>query len=812
MAKSKLIKAELQDLSPELQELATDKAGCFYKYESRDYAGSKIYAELLKKYTNDGNRFLFSEDFPESGILSACQGLAALVSTVESLGAKGEKQKETIDALINELLTETASGSGYCITPAPYAIKGNFFSKHVYIDSATWIISALLGVLRLHINGKHKLDDARLDKIIDLYKFTLSSINKSFISKEDSPRPFKHGWNFTDGCDEPSLYFTFAVSEILIDMLTTFENVIRVADIKLIQGRIVEELDKGSLLTSQRYLTQKDRIDEALSATLSEDYTGDGDALATFREFSADEKALILEVFQKSRFIEEQCEDHLIKLEKNSIEVQRELDIFKRINDGLAPYDSGSQYMLLEDNCKKSARNVWELTGKRLSEEFYSADLSTVISRSTIEASVSSDAVFNVIFAINTIINSGLDEDLEDRINYFTFNGSAEYNNSIEEYDNMRDTLRLAYENCYQFYTYLRKSNKEYKVNEYTLNFDESFSKKEYADITNDMRRARIRIFSLMPLVVRTKTTIGEFLIQYPQYDMILFLEQILKHRCWDKENASYQWIWETNGYSASSNYYFISALAAFYEYYENYENSFIKNANSNKSAKKAIEERYHKSLLERGKAADKDISEFEAQKARIEELEAETERLRAQVQGYRDDPLRSALTGFVSGIIKETVIDILAAELSAEAQKILAATKDNVTSRAQSFSERNDGSAPTISDWDSKDAAAEERTPFEKGMGELLIALLAGHLGEVLYSTKPTNDERESSLGSIHTYTKYLTKDIHQALRYYMRGIADRHRSDYVANGGESMLPPSEYRLLDQLIRERQTKKGEDN
>ena len=189
MAKSKLIKAELQDLSPELQELATDKAGCFYKYESRDYAGSKIYAELLKKYTNDGNRFLFSEDFPESGILSACQGLAALVSTVESLGAKGEKQKETIDALINELLTETAAGSGYCITPAPYAIKGNFFSKHVYIDSATWIISALLGVLRLHINGKHKLDEI-LENKEEMSAFVLETLKvkekELFVSIKDA--------------------------------------------------------------------------------------------------------------------------------------------------------------------------------------------------------------------------------------------------------------------------------------------------------------------------------------------------------------------------------------------------------------------------------------------------------------------------------------------------------------------------------------------------------------------------------------------------------------------------------------------------
>ena len=88
----------------------------------------------------------------------------------------------------------------------------------------------------------------------------------------------------------------------------------------------------------------------------------------------------------------------------------------------------------------------------------------------------------------------------------------------------MRDTIRLAYDNCYQYLMKLKKENKEYKIVEYNLNFDESFSKQ--AKNIKDIRKEHIRVFSLMPLMIRTKTTIGEFLIRYPQYDMMIYPDQ----------------------------------------------------------------------------------------------------------------------------------------------------------------------------------------------------------------------------------------------------------------------------------------------
>lgn len=803
--RTRIVKTELQDLSNELQELAVGKQECFYQYRPREYAGARIYKELLGKYNSDGKKIVFSEELRESGLLSVCQGLSSFISVIEKLEVASKDQAVLLNELIDELLRIAEPTPGkYVIDASPYLVGAEIFNEHVYVDGATWVLSSILGLVRLNVAGKYEFSDDHRERLIALYNYCLGKINSSYISANDKltlVNKFNSGWNFTDGCEEPSIYFTFAVSEVLIDILTTFENVIRTADVALVQEKIVQTLDTYRLLESDKYIRNKDRIDEALAAAFADnEIEGTGNALDTFYEFSDEEKLLIGEIYQKSRFIEEQCSSNLKKMAQNTKAIQKEIEMFYLLNGGKAPYEEGSPYMILEDHCKQCARKIWDLTQDDLALSFYSSNFSTKVEESTIESSVSSDAVFNVIFAINTIINAGLDEDIEDRINYYTVNGSEDYNTAISQYDNMRDVLRLAYDNCYQFFAYLKKNNKEYKINEYTLNFDESFVR--HAQVVRDLRKSRIRVFSLMPLLVRTKTTIGEFLIQYPQYDMMLFLEQILKYRCWDSQNGKYLWIWENDAYSASSNYYFISALASFYDYYNKYESVFLKNANNNKEARRDIEKKYHKSLEEKGKAVDKDLSEFESQVQRIAELEREVSELHDEIQSYRNDPLRSALSGFIAGVMKETIIEILSDQISKETQKILDSAKDRMAARVESF-----GRNPEITEWET--VPTDSRSAFEKSMSDMIIAMLAEQMGEAVYSVKPTAAERESGMDKIGSLVKRTGKDLRQAARYYLSGIVRNGQSDFVANRGESTLPGGDHRFLRQIIEEKQNKGG---
>lgn len=816
---TKVLNAELQALSPELQELAIGVEDCFYRYKPKKFVGDSIYSELVRKYEADEKQFVFSDDFKKSGILSICQGLLSVIATVEKMGADNKKYDRVIDDLLNQLLKKTKAYGRYRIDASPYTSGADIFESHVYIDSATWIISTLLGIFRLYIKDKYEIDKEKLKEIVELYSYCMDAINNAYI-KSNSKRKFLYGWNFTDGCAEPAIYFTFAVSEILIDILTTFENVIRNADVELIKQEILKELDKRGLFKSERFLNQKDRMSEVLAETSAK--VGDSaidiqTALdnGEFYAFTKDEKALVIEIWQKFRAIEEECKEYSDKIEKNSSEVQREKEIFALINKGCAPYDEKSAYSILEEHCKESANNIWNITKKDLANSFFASTLETTVSEEAIEASVSSDALFNSIMIVNILINAGIDEDADDKINYFTINGSEAFDEAITEYDSLRDILRLAYENCYQFFLRLQKKNKDYKVNEFTLNFDENFGKLD--NEVRDLRKAHIRVFSLMPLLVRTKTTMGEFLIRYPQYDMQIFLEHILKSRS-KNENDEYIWLWEKDYYSASSNYYFISSFASFYDYYETYELKFLPNANNNRTVRKEIEANYHKSLIEKGKAIEKDLAEFEKQENTIKALENELAEANEKLAELENDPLRSALVGFVSSVIRETVIDILAEQLSREAVRIVTTKKASVLSRAEEYTENKDegdgkkNDKISISEWEK--APAPEKTDFEKAMNDILLAIFAENFGEAIYSGVPTKKEREDMLDkrldSFDKYASLLGKDFRQALRYHFRGVVKNNRSDLVANEGESILSGGNHAVLMSMIEETKNKKGD--
>lgn len=815
-SKVNVLNAELQALSPELQELAIGVEDCFYRYEDKKNVGNRIYNELVKKYDADGKRFMFSDDFKKSGILSICQGLLSVIATVEKMGVDSKKYDSVVDELVDQLLKQTKIGGRFRIDATPYTAGSDVFEHHVYIDSATWIISTILGVFRLYIKGKYDISEERKKEIVNLYSYCIGAVNKAYI-KPNSKRKFNCGWNFTDGCIEPSVYFTFAVSEILIDILSTFENVIRNADVELIQQEIIKELDKDGLFVSERFLEKKDRMSNLLAEASAKSGGASLDIQnvldnGEFYLFTKEERNLIVEIWQKFRAIEEECKEYSDKIINNSSEVQREREIFDLINKGCKPYDEDSAYAILEEHCKECANNIWRITKGELATSFFASTLASTVSEEAIEASVSSDAIFNGIMIVNILINAGIDEDADDKINYFTFNGSEEFDEAISDYDTMRDTLRLAYENCYQFFLRLQKKNKDYKVNEYTLTFDEDFGDLDNA--VRDLRKAHIRVFSLMPLIVRTKTTMGEFLIRYPQYDMQIFLEHILKSRT-KNQNDEYIWLWEKDYYSSSSNYYFISSFASFYDYYETYELKFLPNANSNRAARKEIEAKYHRVLLEKGKAVDKDIAEFEKQEKIIKALEKELAAANAQLAELKNDPLRSALSGFVSSVIRETIIDILAEQLSAEAARIVTSKKKSILERVDGYVEdRGQNSVDvSIAEWES--APSAEKTEFEKGMNDILLAVLADSFGEAVYSGIHTQKERdhmlEYRLGSFDKYSALLGKDFRQALRYYFRGIVKNNRSDFVANKGESTLPNGDHLLLDEIIEERKkSKKGD--
>lgn len=755
---------DLQDLSPVLREVTEGKERWVYRYCDRKSIGKAVYKDFLdfnKRIMRRRDAYAFSADMPSEGILSMTQAFQVIATTLESFKMDddpeyGQEIKEkTLDLFDRIVDTVIQPDGGYRFDATPYLPNFDHFTeenyKFAYIDTMTWVMSAILSVFRLYIHGILELSADRLNKAKQIYEYCMRYLCESFIDGDEKADRFACGWNYTRDCSNPSLYFTFAVSEVMIDILDTFENVIRNADIDLLQLS----------------------IDELLTDKTSEEE----------RNAKKEQAELIYQAQRQN-------------LQAGTQSSIKETELFRVVNQGFDVYDAGSPYAILENLTKKAVRNIWSLTKNKLATEFFTSDLTATLSEAVIDQSLQSDAVFNTIFVINALVNAGIDEDAEDLITFFTPNGSQEYDDALAEYDMIRDTLRIAYDNAYQLYLKMEKKKKAYKINEYTLNFDERFKGRE--EKVNDLRKARIRVFSLMPLLVKTKTTLGEFVIQYPQYDMQIYLENILNHRCVRSGTQDdYYWTWERGGYSSSSNYYFFSALSDFFGYYEEYELPASQNAMGNEEARKEVRELH----LEELRRSDGEIGLLEAEKKRLEQqlqgLEADKAQLQAEyaqlLERFNNDPLRKALNDFVCTVVREHILNMASVGdlLSVFAENLTASAQERVAMKAAQAKQ-----AEAAKD-DKKDLAwydrpvEEEPTDthkLEAGLRAFGSALISERLMEMLYVDKKHDLQRATE--EYPEAAQKTSDDIAQALRYYLTPMAGGLPSDYVVTKGYSGLP----------------------
>lgn len=781
-------RALIQDLSEDLKEITEGKVGWIYRYCGKEKVGKAIYNDFIdynkrQTYYKDKGKwesrdvddkdvmYIFSNDLKYGGILSHTQAFQVIASLIEDFKlTDADYSTEIVESLLTKIIDYVTKDDTLCFDTSPYLHNSTAFKsgEYAYIDSLTWVLSSMLSLFRLHISGKYDASKETLETATKIYKYAVQYLIDSYIDNKASSKKFKKGWNFTrvNKDDSPSLYFTFAVSEVMIDILDTFKNVIRTADITLIH----EEIDKR--------LKDKD-TPEAIDSKKAQ-------------------AELYYENFKKA-------------LNNGSEQTQREIELFSIINNGYDVYDENSPYYILEGLVKDSANNIWSIVKNDISDTFYSADLESTISEKAIEQSFSNDALFNSIFIINTIIDAGLDEDADDMVNYFTINGSDEYYEAISNYDTIREALRMAYDNVWQFYTKLKKSNKEYKVSEYTLSFDETFKETKIASIATELRKARIRVFSLMPLLVKTKTTIGEFVISYPQYDMQIYLEAILQNRYVSTTQNGTIWVWEKDGYSTSSNYYFISALSDFYSYYEKYESNVIENATNNEEARKTIQNEAKEAYLIELKTSGEIFklkAQLKSKEAKIAELEEKYSLLESDTADFRRDPLTYGISKHIEKVMQEKILEVLSADVVGQLLSNLSTQlQDDAVARVQRKAEAVEASkgleglsqAPTVDNpwYDNEDSVVGKASVLEKGIGDIGKSLFSEHLLEMAYVDKatPKNGKRPLKVSDPQNELKYsfetLTDDIKKAIRLYVQPIAKAQPSGFVKSHGLNGYKP---------------------
>ena len=616
----------------DLVEKANSKS-VFYTYRNKREVGKEIFKELYARFSNvEGARGFYMDDSKTIGILSQCQSLQALLLLASDfdLGFDetdliSEKEpnvsiRDIMDYVIEDVIEriKTHEPHKYRFDASPYDTQKYFNVEYSNIEAITWVIPCFLQALKYHAENKETCKwEADL---VDVIAYGIKYLNRSYITSKDEgvSDKLEIGWNFTADCEEPSLYYSFAVCECYVDFYETFRSYLEYH----------EAVRNGTLTDEQQ---------EAYQAHLDEYEKRLGKAAPGLNEKGK----------QIARF------DAYNELRMRYFEINERME---GIEDTL--------YGQLEANCKAVAREVWRLTKDHLADHFFYNNLNTTLSEEDIAIATTSDALFNTVYIINIMLDAGLDEELSLKRDYAT---GAEADEAERDYNNLFDACQLASQKAFRAYEKLKTQGKEYIVEQFLVGFNENFVK--HKEMVKELRKLRMRVFTLMPLLIRTNNVISEYLIRYPQVNMRKYLGYILENR-YTEETAQgetvYKWIWENDGYFSCSNYYYISALGEFYSYYREYEQKYIERFNENEKRRGDIINEHMKELTSAGGFIDELNNEIEKKNDEIEALKAELAKVETPVEDAVADVVKKQMALLLPTMMS-TFLTEAAAGLTAE-------------------------------------------------------------------------------------------------------------------------------------------------
>lgn len=182
--------------------------------------------------------------------------------------------------------------------------------------------------------------------------------------------------------------------------------------------------------------------------------------------------------------------------------------------------------------------------------------------------------VMNSLFAYAILLNAGVDDD------YNTLGKKSMY-----------QTLQFALNNIKKIYTEFKDQEREDLIDSFTMG-DERCPNEE-RKIMQAWRKSKLPSpYDLVPLYFNTYNLISDYIIKYPQKEM-------LDNLIWVMENKDEtHWFWTKNGFNLNNNLYYILSLDYFYIYYYYYEQPIIA-----KYEMRAKEEQYNKEIAQLKKA-----------------------------------------------------------------------------------------------------------------------------------------------------------------------------------------------------------------
>ena len=497
----KVSKLIYQDVNNEQQSSEEGTQLRFKSFKPKREIFRAVLKDLMNKrdgvgvfYDGDKNR--------KGGYLSDVYGCTALLSLAND--GSVELNKEQRDSLTNNIRYIIKEIKEYGFTLYPYInsydntisrekdgvmVDETLFGHHYpYTGALTWTISFLTSVKKAtkkpnpEVNAEeHRYLDLDAEIIRDINNLIVTIVdhfNTSVIKTADPDNPEKTlylGWSFTNGCLEPSLFFTYSVLEAFSD----FED--NVLDLVMDEnGYVINEY---------------------------------GNITRQFKESESD----LAELFST--------------------------------RTGLNGVESWA------NACASAAKNIWKVYGRTLRNDFVDDKFLNgfgVVTLDDIMKMDHSNALFNNVFLVSSLLYG--------------------WTNVLipEEQKEIVSTMEISLQNVQRAIDYLKRKNRDYIVESYTIPFTNLH--KEYGDLyIRKLNYRRLDDTTILPILIKANNMIAVYITKYPVKKMDELFEEIF-----DESNMSdKEVLWDDRGYDVKITERYIEAISQFYAYYISYEEDY---------------------------------------------------------------------------------------------------------------------------------------------------------------------------------------------------------------------------------------------
>lgn len=490
----------------------------FSTYEKTETIGNLIFNDFIKLYI-DKEGFPISDKNNKIGLISNCMALSTLLDLSVSMGVDISRFEEGFKFLITSIY-DSVYGNALKLTfdASPYMVN----TYDLKIDSYIETISKICVIM------------------IDLREYAIRNdqLNKSF--GDSIVLKLKNGKDYRVN-DFRKL--KEAAEQLLvdsIDMLT--KSCLRIKESEIVEykidGRLVNRRDLDPKIKYRGWTFQMPKQDEM-------------DKYSTSIYFSYHATNAFISLYNAFTTIFENEEDAVQTMSDDEKE-KYYLDVdFFNTNKEL--------FMLFRDMTASTGRYIdTRLKNNNVNISFdYVNSTFKGVSSSKIMESQKTNTVIDTLLVLAILINAGIDEDYSQ-------------SGDIRQKDYFYNQIQYALNNIKKIYSILKQSEKEDLVDSYQLDsalLNDKFPS-AYAKLVRKLRTdcSGIAVYDLVPLFCNTYAIIFNYLIKYPQKEMVENLEWVMENRA---ENV---WLWEKNGFNANNNLYYIFALENFYDYYKIFE------------------------------------------------------------------------------------------------------------------------------------------------------------------------------------------------------------------------------------------------